>query len=195
MSGQCICRRGYDRDVAGQCGDVNECLSGQNVCGINAFCKNLPGSYDCICPQGFSGNPFVSCQQCAAGAACSCLPPYQLGTDGQCQLSGCQSSSECQAPAQCVKIAGGVSYCACPTGYQPDPTGTGRCVDVDECRVSFPKACGEGAVCTNTQGSYTCQCPDGLSGDPSVGVCLPIRAACVTSAQCQVSTVNLNLIN
>ena len=40
--------------------------------------------------QGFSGNPFVSCQQCAAGAACSCLPPYQLGPDGQCQLSGCQ---------------------------------------------------------------------------------------------------------
>ena len=101
------------------------------------------------------------------------------------QLSGCQSSSECQAPAQCVKIAGGVSYCACPTGYQPDPSGSGRCVDVDECRVSFPKACGEGAVCTNTQGSYTCQCPDGLSGDPSVGVCLPIRTACVTSAQCQ----------
>ena len=52
MSGQCICRRGYDRDVAGQCGDVNECLSGQrSVCGINAFCKNLPGSYDCVCPQ------------------------------------------------------------------------------------------------------------------------------------------------
>ena len=54
------------------------------------------------------------------------------------------------------------------------------------CRISFPKACGEGAVCTNTQGSYTCQCPDGLTGDPSVGVCLPIRATCVTSAQCQV---------
>ena len=104
----------------------------------------------------------MSCQQCGAGAgaACSCQPPYQLGPGGQgCQLadSGCQSSSECQAPAQCVKIAGGVSYCACPTGYQPDPSGSGRCVDVDECRVSFPRACGEGAVCTNTQGSYTCQ--------------------------------------
>ena len=54
VSGQCICRRGYARDAAsgGQCADVNECLSGQrSVCGINAFCKNLPGSYDCVCPQ------------------------------------------------------------------------------------------------------------------------------------------------
>lgn len=60
----CICVQGYTRDqTSGKCRDINECLElkGKPVCGLNAICKNLPGSYDCQCPAGFNGNPFSEC--------------------------------------------------------------------------------------------------------------------------------------
>ena len=76
---------------------------------------------------------------------------------------------------------GGVSYCACPPGYTSDPA-TGRCVDVNECLVSFPSACGRGAKCTNNEGSFSCQCGPGMTGDPVKGVCEPVRVTCSTAS-------------
>lgn len=37
-------------------------------------------------------------------------------------------------------------------------------IDVDEC--GRPDACGHGATCTNTEGSYSCTCPEGTIPDP-----------------------------
>lgn len=61
----CICQRGYMRDPStGQCRDRDECFEIRDgpACGINALCKNLPGSYECQCPPGFNGNPFTLCE-------------------------------------------------------------------------------------------------------------------------------------
>lgn len=60
----CVCRQGYARDREnGICRDVNECTQPRDkpACGLNAICKNLPGSYECQCPNGFNGNPYSSC--------------------------------------------------------------------------------------------------------------------------------------
>lgn len=60
----CICVQGYVRDhQTGKCRDNDECteLRDKPACGLNAICKNLPGSYDCQCPPGFNGNPFLEC--------------------------------------------------------------------------------------------------------------------------------------
>jgi hypothetical protein len=61
----CVCQRGYFREQTGKCIDINECteLVGERpACGLNAICKNLPGSYECQCSQGFSGNPYMICE-------------------------------------------------------------------------------------------------------------------------------------
>ena len=51
--------------------------------------------------------------------------------------------------------------CACPAGYS-DISGT--CVDINECGDGT-HACGEGGVCANTRGSYTCSCADGYQSE------------------------------
>lgn len=36
--------------------DVNECDTKEDECHKEAICNNIPGSYDCICKSGFTGN-------------------------------------------------------------------------------------------------------------------------------------------
>ncbi|MCP6606271.1 calcium-binding EGF-like domain-containing protein, partial [Klebsiella pneumoniae] len=60
----CICPEHYTRDSdTGKCRDIDECTEQRDhpACGLNAICKNLPGSYECLCPPGFNGNPFSLC--------------------------------------------------------------------------------------------------------------------------------------
>lgn len=37
--------------------DVDEC-SVPGVCAVEAHCVNKEGSFDCLCPSGFTGNGF-----------------------------------------------------------------------------------------------------------------------------------------
>ena len=38
--------------------DVNECALGIDACSDVADCFNTPGSYNCQCPQGYTGDGF-----------------------------------------------------------------------------------------------------------------------------------------
>lgn len=79
---------------------------------------------------GLEGNPFQSCDVCDS-VECRCQPPYRV-IGGTCLLSGCAGGKQtCPSGAQCINVAGGVSYCACPTGYRP--LADGSCEDVNEC--------------------------------------------------------------
>lgn len=40
--------------------DIDECLDKQS-CGKDALCENLPGSFRCSCPSGYTGDPAVEC--------------------------------------------------------------------------------------------------------------------------------------
>ena len=65
------------------CLDIDECSAA--VCGQNAVCINVPGSYDCRCKKDFIGNPYEICteendeerddlcqtQQCGPNAVCN----------------------------------------------------------------------------------------------------------------------------
>ena len=42
------------------CLDIDECSQNTNNCSTNATCSNKPGSFDCQCNDGFSGDG-ISC--------------------------------------------------------------------------------------------------------------------------------------
>ena len=48
------------------------------------------------------------------------------------------------------------------------------CSDINECLLS-PEICEGGGVCVNTQGSFTCDCPPGLTLDSSRTKCVDLR--------------------
>ncbi|XP_059178277.1 cysteine-rich with EGF-like domain protein 2-A [Physella acuta] len=53
---KCIeCNTGFTRDETTQkCVDNDECEKDENICqGENVVCKNIPGSYECVCKPGF----------------------------------------------------------------------------------------------------------------------------------------------
>ncbi|KAG8188090.1 hypothetical protein JTE90_002446 [Oedothorax gibbosus] len=52
---RCQCLRGFE-DVDGLCKDINECLV-PNVCPKYSTCFNFPGTYTCICKNGFRQPP------------------------------------------------------------------------------------------------------------------------------------------
>ena len=54
VSGQCYCREGFE-PAGAECRDIDECQT--NPCGANANCRNIPGSYTCLCNVGYIGRP------------------------------------------------------------------------------------------------------------------------------------------
>uniref|UniRef100_A0AAV2KI02 Uncharacterized protein n=1 Tax=Knipowitschia caucasica TaxID=637954 RepID=A0AAV2KI02_KNICA len=86
-----------------------------------------------------------------------------------------QTTGRCGSNAECVNDPG--SYdCVCVTGYKATntslaPSGSNPCIDMDECvRFSIvvdrfkgykQTTCGPSCNCTNTIGSYYCNCFDG----------------------------------
>lgn len=48
------------------CTDVDECMNYPPICNNNADCINRPGTYQCQCKRGFSGDGF----NCEEGKYC-----------------------------------------------------------------------------------------------------------------------------
>ncbi|TKR60674.1 hypothetical protein L596_027886 [Steinernema carpocapsae] len=61
---RCICDRGFSAvaDAAVQvgfsCVDLDECARGDHNCDRNAECRNLPGTFECACRDGFYGDGY-----------------------------------------------------------------------------------------------------------------------------------------
>ena len=97
---------------------------------MNASCVNMPGSLNCTCKAGFTGNGLV----CA-------------------DIDECLDSQPCPAPTLCHNTAGSFR-CECPTvGYF---TLGVKCKDIDECLASV-HGCQSEEICVNTAGSYRCE--------------------------------------
>ena len=111
---------------------------------------------------------------------CKCQPPYKV-VNGSCVFGNCSPQAPCPKGAECISVTGGLTYCACPSGFATNQDGS--CVDVDEC-TGNRRPCGPGAECLNEPGSYTCKCPPGHEGDPYNGACTASQQRCTKDTEC-----------
>ena len=166
---KCACKTGFF-------GTGQQCEKGQcqdSVCADNKICSSLT-TMSCMCKKGFSDAVNDTCvdidecsliNQCDDNAQCINLPgSYQCecnvgfygdGTtcrEGDCIESDCPANEQCVSPRR--------SDCECEDGYHRDESE--MCIDTNECEKE--NECDENARCSNTGGSYTCECETGFYG-------------------------------
>uniref|UniRef100_A0A8C4UN23 Vitamin K-dependent protein S n=1 Tax=Falco tinnunculus TaxID=100819 RepID=A0A8C4UN23_FALTI len=113
--------------------DINECEDSNGGC--SQRCSNLPGSYRCLCEDGY----FMHTNKRDCGDINECvLHPNICGT------------------AVCKNTLGKYE-CECAEGYTYNSTSK-NCEDIDEC---VENVCAQ--LCVNSPGSYSCYC-DGKKG-------------------------------
>ncbi|PNJ19040.1 LTBP4 isoform 35, partial [Pongo abelii] len=137
------CDPGYQPTPGGGCQDVDECRN-RSFCGAHAVCQNLPGSFQCLCDQGYEG-----------------------ARDGRhcVDVNECETLQGVCGAALCENVEGSF-LCVCPNSPEEFDPMTGRCVpprtsaDVDECQLFRDQVCKNG-VCVNTAPGYSCYCSNG----------------------------------
>uniref|UniRef100_A0A3B3ZBI1 Vitamin K-dependent protein S n=1 Tax=Periophthalmus magnuspinnatus TaxID=409849 RepID=A0A3B3ZBI1_9GOBI len=129
----CICKPGWKGTRCED--DIDECTDPDHPAGCNQKCYNFPGSFRCMCEEGFFISDKLSCVDID-----ECLLYPHI----------------CEKPATCVNTPG-MYECECPTGFKYNFTSR-TCDDVDECALDV---CDDS--CVNTVGSYSCHC-DGRAG-------------------------------
>ncbi|CAH1775918.1 unnamed protein product [Owenia fusiformis] len=185
----CDCIPGTEKSGS-VCIDIDECNDGSLTCdGINARCNNTLGGAECVCKDGFQGDPETECTDID-----ECDPSSDGGGDNCCAGpgSGCTntpSSYECTCmvgepidgctcpgpPSECDSAGGAEGGNTCDgnadcevtvDGHtckcQPGYTGDGQtCTDIDECQEGTSQCDDDSSECVNTEGSYECQCKVG----------------------------------
>lgn len=197
---------------------------------LNGFCVDKIFKYECICNPGWTGemcevnvddcltNPCENDGQCIDEIDdfnCVCEPGF-VGKKCQHRMDYC-SSEPCQNGGTCTNSEDGF-LCDCRPGFVGltceaaidecasnlcDPTGTARCLDLDnkfecECREGFKgdtceinindcasNPCMNGGTCRDEVGGFVCSCPSGWSGarcESDIGYC--DSDPCENNAEC-----------
>ncbi|BFZ06350.1 hypothetical protein BsWGS_09389 [Bradybaena similaris] len=98
----------------------------------------------------------------------------------------------------CVQ-SGQKTGCTCKTGYDPSPSDSHSCRDIDECSGNNTAKCPQTGVCINQPGSYMCWCNEGQYWDTNTtqcaadgcaaipcqnGVCYPLKNSTDFTCKC-----------
>lgn len=134
------------------------------TCGQNAECRVVSHTPNCVCVEGYIGNPFVLCN----------LQPVQAP---QVPLNPC-TPSPCGANAVC-KERNGAGSCACLPDYLGNPyegcrpecvmnsdCGSNLACINNKCKDPCPGTCGQNADCQVVNHLPSCTCRSGYTGDP-----------------------------
>jgi len=173
----CDCVVGWRGTTCGT--DWNECIMGIHQCNDEATCANSPGSYDCRCDPGFTGDGF--------GEGFTELEhTYHIGANTVTEISfkGCKDINDCdpvlydgpvlspQGPCVkgvCTDVGPNAYKCDCEAGY----TDSECDMNINECGGLYKNDCHRFATCKDTTGSYICTCNEGFTGNGSSS-CLDI---------------------
>lgn len=170
----CVCPIGFVQSkITKMCEDINECLQAPSPC-IGGNCVNLAGSFRCecdtpgtvldssarICIDNRRGTCWKNIRNnlCEDNIKGDTLRSECCGTLGKAWGSPCE-----RCPPDSER--------KCPKGFAAT-TGI-QCTDINECDV-LPGICLNG-YCINADGSYKCNCPEGLSLDLSGHRCVDYR--------------------
>lgn len=132
-------------------------------CGLNAECFVVSHAVQCICQQGFNGDPFVQCKPEIA---------YENEIRTPCSPSPCGPNAVC-------RDRNGVGSCQCLPQYFGDPyegcrpecmldsdCPSNRACQQLRCQDPCPGTCGLNANCQVVNHLPTCTCLTGYVGDP-----------------------------
>ncbi|XP_026013630.1 fibrillin-2b isoform X1 [Astatotilapia calliptera] len=166
----CFCPKGFVfKPESETCEDINECES--SPC-INGACRNVAGSFHCECTHGSKLDSTNTI--CVDSMKSTCWLTIQ---DNRCEvnINGATLKSECcstlgaawGSPCEPCEID-----TACSRGFARMKGLV--CEDINECEV-FPGVCKNGR-CVNTQGSFRCECAEGLTLDSSGRTCVDMRS-------------------
>ena len=164
-------------------------------CGGSGFSGSDCGT--CAAGSGWNGNNAnPQCEECATDAhtgsdlateqcvAAECALGYGVLTAGY----NTEQSTHCeQCKADTYSDSATTGSCLpCPGGYTSG-VGASGCLNVDECAAGT-HGCDANAQCTDTDGSYSCACIAGYSGNGfscvNVDECVAGTHGCDPNAQC-----------
>ncbi|CAF0723375.1 unnamed protein product [Brachionus calyciflorus] len=218
----CNCDKGFEIKNSNissfqTCEDIDECKLNLTLCGPNAKCINLYGSYECECISGFLPRYELNNFECEDldECSCSCLNScdpesgvcintfgnYECkcknGFFGNGRLGGCfdideckLNQTKCKSNSKCINTIGGY-YCKCDSGYYE---GELMCEEINECLdQGKEKECQKkNSHCINTPGSYECEC---FSGFKKIGQeCIDVNECIEGLHNCKNDSICLNTI-
>ncbi|XP_019630400.1 PREDICTED: mucin-like protein [Branchiostoma belcheri] len=186
------------------CADLNECLLDDSdprvhQC-VNANCENTPGSYSCVCHDGFAkeadGHTCFDIDECrdlntndcdpihgicnntAGSYTCSCKDGFYTTDNGRT----CKDVNECVnqnggCERLCINTKGSY-YCECGIAYVLTEDGH-TCQELNECAAEH--VCEQ--ICVDKVGYYDCGCEDLFTLNLDGNTCKPI-ANCSTNNTC-----------
>lgn len=158
----CVCKSGFVGDGS-TCTDINECASPGNGCdATGGTCRNFPGGYECACRPGLVTAPGAAIgTECVAANECEiseASPPNNVLA--MCQFTSpmfdsstgaFDASYDCNQPSFSACAAAG----CCWHGDDGSSWLGSDCVFAASSEV--PR-CSGNATCTDTDGSYSCDC-------------------------------------
>ena len=171
----------------------------EKTCEVSGYTDGEPTAASCgtgaTCGEGGDGDGYsCTCDASYWGAATA--NEAAMCTEKTCtDTDGASAAADCGTGATCGEGGDGDGYsCTCIGGYTGTPAGNAaaNCVDVDECTVGTGP-CDVNAACTNTDGSFTCECNLGYAGDGKDGICADVDE-CVDEAgnDCDVNAACTN---
>nr|CAD7425818.1 unnamed protein product [Timema monikensis] len=159
---------------------INPCF--EDSCGENAECRPVNHAVECLCLNGFTGNPYVEC-----GRVTGCR------SDNECSLSEACINGKCESPCHCglnaiCDVVNHQATCKCLQGYTGNPAS--GCV-VPEGSNCEPDPCGPNSGCRVVNGSPLCFCLPEYEGNPPTKLCsLPSNpcdpSPCGPNTQCSI---------